>query len=85
MIAYLYLAMLDSLVDRCQPSEWEALRMAFQIETVEGEWPYFRFENACGDDIQIHLGQVSPMDTEEVSQLAETYLLAAHSQYCATD
>jgi hypothetical protein len=77
--------MLDSLVDRCQPSEWEALRMAFQIETVEGEWPYFRFENARGDDIQIHLGQVYPMDTEEVSQLAETYLLAAHSQYCATD
>ena len=85
VIAYVYLAMLDSLVDRCQPSEWEALRMAFQKETVEREWPYFRFENARDDDIQIHLRQVYPMDSAEVSQLAESYLLAAYPQFCALD
>ena len=46
VIAYVYLAMLDAVADQCQPSEWDALRLAFQGETVEAEWPYFRFENA---------------------------------------
>ena len=82
VIAYLYLAMLDSLVERCQPSEWEALRLAFQNETVAAEWPYFRFENARGDDIQTHFGQVYPLNPSDVTHLAEAYLLAAHPGYC---
>jgi hypothetical protein len=85
VIAYLYLAMLDSLSQRCQPSEWEALRLAFQRETVAAEWPYFRFENARGDDIQIHLAQVYPMDPADVHQLAASYLLVAHPEFCVTD
>jgi hypothetical protein len=85
VIAYVYLAMLDSLRKRCDPSEWDALRLAFQTETVAAEWPYFRFENARGDDIQIHLRQAYPMDPAEVRQLAEHYLLAGHPDLCVTD
>ena len=85
VIAYVYLAMLDAVADQCQPSEWDALRLAFQGETVEAEWPYFRFENARGADIQIHLRQVYPMDPADVSQLAEVYLLATQPQLCAAD
>jgi hypothetical protein len=82
VIAYVYLAMLDSLRGRCQPAEWEALGMAFQNETVAVEWPYFRFENARGAEIQIHLRQVYPMDPADVVLLAENYLLATQPQYC---
>ena len=82
VIAYLYLAMLDSLQDKCSPSDWEALRAAFQDEIITTEWPYFRFENARGADVQIHLGQAYPMDSDDVKHLAETYLLGSQPQYC---
>lgn len=85
VIAYVYLAMLDALRARCQPTEWDALGMAFQNQTVEAEWPYFRFENARGADIQIHLQQVYPMDLTDVLLLAENYILPTQPQYCTTD
>ena len=83
VIAYVYLAVLDSLVERCSPSDWEALRQAFQSETVAAQWPYFRFENAREAEIQTHLGEEYPLREEDVTYLAETYLLAQHPQYCA--
>ncbi len=52
VVAYVYLAMLDSLATRCPAADWEALRQDFQDNVVAAEWPYFRFENARGAAIQ---------------------------------
>jgi len=82
IIAYLYIAMLDSLVERCSPSDWNTLRRAFQSETVEAEWPYFRFENARGGEIQAHFREVYPLAEDDVSYMADAYLLPLHPTLC---
>lgn len=83
VIAYLYLALLDSLEASCETSEWNALRRSLQRETVESEWPYFRFENARGADIQVHLEQQYPLADTDITYLTDTYLLQEYPQFCA--
>ncbi len=85
IISYLYIAMLDSLVDSCSPSEWNALRQAFQHETVEAEWPYFRFENGRGAEVHQHFRQVYPLAGEDAAYLARTYLLSIFPVACSQD
>ena len=82
MIAYVYLAMLDSLVGVCPAAELDLLRQTFQRETVEAEWPYFRFENARGGSVQQHFREAYPLREEDVSYLAGAYLLSLHPDLC---
>lgn len=82
LIAYVYLAMIDSLKDDCADSEWDALRRSFQEDVVRAAWPYFRFENARGAPIQAHLAETFPLDPADVEYLAEHYLGDLITQYC---
>ena len=82
VIAYVYLALFDSLEGRCSPASLESLREKFQSEVVASAWPYFAYENARGADIQIHLRQVYTMTPEDVAAMAETYLLEQHPGIC---
>lgn len=82
VIAYVYMALFDSLEGRCSPASLDALREEFQSEVVAPAWPYFAYENARGDDIQIHLRQVYTMTPEDVAAMAETYLLEQHPGIC---
>ena len=84
MIAYLYIEMLDSLAGRCSPGELKALAEAFQTETVYGEWPYFRFENARGAEILSHMREAYPLEPADVRYLADNYLLTRHPGFCKT-
>lgn len=84
VIAYLYIEMLDSLTDRCPPAERKSLGEAFQNETVTGEWPWFRFENARGAGILSHMRDEYPLDPADVSYLADHYLLTRHPGFCKT-
>jgi hypothetical protein len=80
--AYVYLALFDSLSKRCTPESLESLEEKFQTEIVAPAWPYFAYENARGDDIQIHLRQVYTMSPEDIAAMAETYLLEQHPGIC---
>ena len=82
VIAYVYLALFDSLASRCSPESLRALEDKFQTEVVAPAWPYFAYENARGDDIQSHLRQVYTMIREDVAAMAETYLLEQHPGIC---
>ncbi|MGB5889680.1 MAG: hypothetical protein WBH75_06855 [Thermoanaerobaculia bacterium] len=82
VIAYVYLALFDSLASHCSPASLQALEDKFQSEVVAPAWPYFAYENARGDDIQIHLGQVYTMTPEDIAAMAETYLLEQHPGIC---
>ncbi len=82
LIAYVYLAMIDSLQDDCADSEWDALRNSFQEDVVRAAWPYFRFENARGAPIQEHLAETFPLDPADVKYLAEHYLGELITRYC---
>jgi hypothetical protein len=82
VIAYVYLALFDSLAGRCSPESLKVLEEEFQTEVVASAWPYFAYENARGADIQIHLRQVYTMTSEDVAAMAETYLLEQHPGIC---
>jgi hypothetical protein len=82
VIAYVYMALFDSLEGRCSPASLQTLKDTFQREVVAPAWPYFAYENARGDDIQIHLGQVYTLTSEDVAAMAETYLLDQHPGIC---
>jgi len=82
VIAYLYIEMLDSLTDRCPPAERKSLGEAFQTETVAGQWPWFRFENARGAVILSHMRDEYPLDPADVSYLTDHYLLTRHPEFC---
>lgn len=82
IIAYLYIAILDSLEESCPPAEWNALRQSFQKEIVEAEWPYFRFENGRGAAIQDHFREAYPLAVEDVTYLARSYLLPLYPRLC---
>jgi hypothetical protein len=82
VIAYVYLALFDSLSKHCSPESLQALEEKFQTEVVAPAWPYFAYENARGDDIQIHLRQVYTMSPEDIAAMAETYLLEQHPGIC---
>lgn len=82
VIAYVYLALFDSLASRCSPASLQALKDKFQSEVVAPAWPYFAYENARGDDIQIHLRQVYTMTPANIAAMAETYLLEQHPGIC---
>jgi hypothetical protein len=82
IIAYLYLAILDSLRDSCPPSEWNRLRQAFQKETVEAEWPYFRFENGRGAEVHEHFRAAYPLADEDLLWMARGYLLSLYPDLC---
>jgi hypothetical protein len=82
VIAWLYLAMLDSLTDHCTPQQWTALAAAFQDVTVRSEWPWFRFENGRGAAVLSHLDREYPLDPGDVDYLAGQYLLGAHPEIC---
>ena len=83
LIAYVYLAMIDSLQEDCSASGWDALRHSFQNDVVRKAWPYFRFENARGAPVQKHLAETFPLDPADVEYLAETYLGGLIVRYCA--
>lgn len=84
VIAWLYLALLDSLSTQCAPEQRAALAAAFQNETVQGEWPWFRFENGRGAAVLSHLDQEYPLDPVDIDYLAEQYLQAAHPGICTS-
>jgi hypothetical protein len=85
VIAYLYIEMLDSLSDRCPPAERAALGEAFQSETVAGDWPWFRFENARGAEVLSHLRDEYPLYSADASYLAEHYILTRHPGFCRSN
>lgn len=82
LIAYVYLAMLDAVESLCSETAWRELADRFQSETVETEWPYFRFENARGATVQRMLAEEYPLDPGDAIYLGETYLLAEYPGYC---
>ena len=84
IIAYLYLAILDILRESCPPPEWTELQQAFQKDVVEAEWPYFRFENGRGAEIQEHFRKAYPLADEDASWLARNYLLSIFPDACST-
>ena len=84
VIAWLYLAMLDSVAKHCAPEQWAALSVTFQTETVQGAWPWFRFENGRGAALLSHLDHEYPIDPVDIDYLAEQYLLAAHPEICTS-
>jgi len=85
IIAYVYLAMLESLQSVCSPEDLRQLELTFQRDTVQGEWPYFRFANATGAPIQKHLQNTLAMSDTSARQLANDYLLALHPEYCGEE
>ncbi len=76
VIAYVYLSMLRSLADDCDPASVEDLANELQEQVVAEWWPAFRFENARGAPIQQHLAAEFPLQTDDLAYLAATYLLA---------
>ena len=82
LVAYVYLAMIDSLQDDCGKAGWGALRRSFQEDVVRKAWPYFQFENARGARIQEHLAEAFPLDTVDVEYLAKTYLGELIGDHC---
>ena len=80
LIAYVYLAMIDSLENEC--TDWDGLRRSFQDDVVRASWPYFRFENARGAPIQAYLAEKFPLQEEDVEYLAGHYLAPLVGQYC---
>lgn len=82
IIAYVYMAMLDSLTVSCAERDLRELADAFQHETVQHEWPYYRFENARGADIQMHMHNEYPLNEEDTAYLIQHYLLTQHPGYC---
>lgn len=84
IIAYVYLAMIDSLAGNCTEAEREALADTFGRTTVQAEWPYFRFQNARGAEIQAYLASTYPLADEDVKYLATNYLLTTQPDACQT-
>jgi hypothetical protein len=84
LIAYIYLAMLDSTRAICHDAAWRELAYRFQKETVEQAWPYFRFENARGAPIQKILANDYPLKSEDIAYLSKAYLLAGDPDYCSS-
>jgi hypothetical protein len=82
LIAYVYLAMIDSLRDDCEAADWDTLRRSFQADVVEAYWPYFRFENARGAPIQKHLAETFPLHQDDVEYLAGYYLGDLVAEFC---
>jgi hypothetical protein len=82
LIAYVYIAMIDSLKDDCDETGWDALRHSFQEDIVRQAWPYFRFENARGAPIQEHLAGTFPLEPGDVEYLAEYYLGDLLEEFC---
>lgn len=76
VIAYVYLSMLRSLADDCDPGSVEDLARELQEQVVAEWWPAFRFENVRGAAIQQHLAAEFPLQTDDLAYLAATYLLA---------
>jgi hypothetical protein len=76
LIAYIYLTMLDAVEPMCSGGTWRELANRFQKETIEKEWPYFRFENARGAPIQKHLANEYPLDSGDIAYLSGAYLFA---------
>lgn len=85
LIAYVYIAMVDSLKGDCADSDWHALRRSFQEDTVQAAWPYFRFENARGAPVQEYLAKTYPLDPGDVEYLASNYLGEQITKFCKTD
>ena len=82
MIAYVYLAMVDSARSACSPNQWLALTDWFLADTIAAEWPLFRFENARGAPFMAYLADAYPLRAEDVAFLAERYLLDAQPGLC---
>ena len=82
LIAYVYLAMLDSLQPSCETARLTELADAFQSDTVAGAWPYFRFANARGAPVQQELRQSFPITPADAAALARDYLLPLHPGFC---
>ncbi len=82
LIAYVYLAMVDSLGDDCDAGDLARLRQAFQAEIVRPAWPYFRYENARGAPIQQQLAETFPLAPDDVDYLTETYLGDLVARFC---
>jgi hypothetical protein len=82
VIAYVYLSMLGSLADDCDPASAEHLARDLQEQVVAEWWPAFRFENARGAAIQQHLAAEFPLESDDLAYLAATYLLAERDGNC---
>jgi hypothetical protein len=82
LIAYVYIAMLDTIKDSCTEAGWDALRQSFQEDIVRASWPYFRFENARGAPIQDYLAKTFPLDPADVDYLAGKYMADLIGEYC---
>ena len=82
LIAYVYIAMIDSLKDQCEEWSWDMLRHSFQEDIVRQAWPYFRFENARGAPIQDYLAETFPLEPNDVDYLAEYYLADLLEEHC---
>ena len=82
VIAYVYLALLDALAGSCTDAERQALADAFERTTVQAEWPYFRFQNARGAEIQAYLAAAYPLTREDAEYLAASYLPTTQPGAC---
>ena len=82
VIAYVYLSMLRSLADDCDPASLDGLARHVQDEIVAEWWPAFRFENARGAAIQDHLAATLPIRADDLDYLARTYLLSGLPGTC---